>query len=197
MSRRDNVDRRCADCKLFVEQCICSLIPHVETRTKLLLIVHRDEARKPTNTGQLAARCLVNAEVWVRGIEGQPEQAFQPDPARQAVLLYPDDDAVPIVDFASADKPVTIVVPDGTWRQAGKMRARVPGLRAIPCVSLPAGPPTAYGLRAETHPDGLATLEAIARAFEVLEGPSVRAELERIFAEMVGRTRILRGQVNR
>ena len=196
MSRRDNVERRCPGCKLFVEHCICSLIPRLQTRTKLLLILHRDEERKPTNTGQLAARCLVNAEVWVRGIEGEPERLFQPDPARQAVLLYPADDAVPIVDFAGSSKPVTIVVPDGTWRQAGKMRARVAGLRALPCVSLPPGPPTAYGLRAETYPEGLATLEAIARAFEVLEGPSVRAELERIFSVMVERTRILRG-VNR
>lgn len=179
---------------MFDTLCICALVPRLVTRTRLHLVMHRDEARKPTNTGRLAARCLENSEVWVRGIAGKVDPTFQPDPARIAVLLYPAEDAVPIDRFVGSPRPVTLVVPDGTWRQAGKMRARLPGLAELQCVSLPPGPETTYGLRAETHPCGLATLEAIARALAVLEGPTVSAQLEQIFAEMVRRTRVLRGQ---
>ena len=193
MSRRDNVARRCPVCRMFAEMCICGLVPRLETRTRLHLILHRDEARKPTNTGSLAARCLVGSEVWVRGGIEQIPQVFTPDPQRLAVVLYPADDAVPISNFRESPLPITLVVPDGTWRQAKKMRARVPGLAALPCVSLPGGPPTAYGLRAETHENGLATLEAIARAFGVLEGAHIQSAMEQVFTEMVARTRKLRG----
>jgi DTW domain-containing protein YfiP len=53
---------------------------------------------------------------------------------------------------------------------------------------LPAGEPSIDGLRNEPRPGGLATIEAIARAFELLEGPHVRATLDRVFRAMVERT---------
>ena len=55
--------------------------------------------------------------------------------------------------------------------------------------------PTIYRLRAEFHEGRLATLEAIARALEILEGPSVRAALEDLFRIMVARTLWMRGVV--
>ena len=36
--------------------CICGLLPRIETRTRLLFVVHQLEAVKPTNTGLVAAR---------------------------------------------------------------------------------------------------------------------------------------------
>src|SRR4051794_17408947 len=47
--------------------CICELVPQLRTRTKLTLVVHYREARKPTNTGQLAARCLVDSAIEIFG----------------------------------------------------------------------------------------------------------------------------------
>ena len=64
-------------------------------------------------------------------------------------------------------------------------------------VSLPDGPETAYHLRRETKDGGLATAEAIARAFGVLEGPEVQRELERVFRLMVERTLFSRGLLAR
>jgi DTW domain-containing protein YfiP len=88
---------------------------------------------------------------------------------------------------------VTLVVPDGNWRQASKVYKRVPGLRGVPCVTLPKGPPSRYRLRAEAHPKGLSTLEAIARALGILEGAHVQRELERVLTVMVERTLWARG----
>jgi DTW domain-containing protein YfiP len=61
---------------------------------------------------------------------------------------------------------------------------------------LPAGEPSIYGLRSEPRRGGLATIEAIARAFELLEGPHVRATLERVFRAMVERTLWSRGKID-
>ncbi|MGZ3438571.1 MAG: tRNA-uridine aminocarboxypropyltransferase [Polyangia bacterium] len=193
MSRRDNVEARCARCRMHESLCVCSLIPRIETRTRLVLVLHRDEVRKPTNSGQLAALCLPNSEVCVRGVVGRPAPRFTSDPATQPLLLYPHERALPIATFAQSARPITLIVPDGTWRQASKVRQRMPGLADVPCVSLPPDAPTSYRLRAEYHDDRVATLEAIARALGILEGPSVREALERLFRIMVERTLWLRG----
>jgi DTW domain-containing protein len=175
------------------ELCICSLLPKLTLRTKLLLLIHRFEARKPTNTGQLAAACLTHSEVIVRGNEGEPSLPFVHDAETQPVYLFPHDDAVPLANFRDHHKPIVLIVPDGTWRQAWKVRKRVAGLAQVPCVSIPNGESTRYGLRSEPREGGLATIEAIARALEILEGAAVRASLEQIFDVMVDRTLGLRG----
>ena len=176
--------------------CICALEPRLETRSRLLLLVHYREARKPTNTGQLAARCLVGSRVAIVGDLERPLPVPLVAAAETAVLLYPSDDAVPLATFAAAPAPMTLIVPDGNWRQAAKMGRRVPGLDHLPRVTLVDPAPTEYRLRAELHAGGLATLEAIARAFRILEGdagPAVEAALLDIFRIMVTRTLWLRG----
>ncbi len=196
MSRRENVAARCPRCRVHQSLCICTLIPRLQTRTRLLLFIHRAEVRKPTNTGRLAADCLVNSEVIVRGNEAQPSAPFNALPSSQPLLLFPREDAIPISEFAACQRPITLIVPDGTWRQAAKVRNRVPGMAEIPCVSLPKGPPSLYRLRTETQDGGLATIEAVARAMGVLEGPEVQLAIERVFLAMVERTLWSRGDVN-
>jgi DTW domain-containing protein YfiP len=175
--------------------CICALIPRLDTRTKLLLVIHRFEDRKPTNTGRLAAECLVQSRVIVRGKEGEPPCSLDLDPATQPVLLYPHEDAIALGEFVTS-RPLTLIVPDGTWRQAWKLRHRVPQLAEVPCVSLPAGPASLYRLRAEPQEGGLSTIEAVARAMGILEGPEVQQAIERVFTALVERTLWSRGSVD-
>jgi DTW domain-containing protein YfiP len=195
MSRRANGHLRCKRCRLHASLCICALIPRLETRTRLVLVIHRYEDRKPTNTGRLATECLVNSEVVVRGHDAQPTARLALSPETQPILLFPHEGALPIASLARSPRPVTLIVPDGTWRQASKVRSRVPGLRDVPCVCLPEGEPSSYRLRVDAHPGGLATIEAIARAFGVLEGEPVRRALEDVFRAMVERTLWARGTV--
>jgi len=193
VSRRDQVASRCHHCRMHEVLCVCDLIPRLPTRTRLVLVIHRNEERKPTNTGLLATRCLPNSEVLLRGLADQSEPRPVVDPERQPLLLFPHDKAIPISDFARSSRPVTLIVPDGTWRQAAKVRQRVPGLRDVPLVTLPAEAPTSYRLRAAYHAGRLSTLEGIARALGILEGAHVRQGLERVFRVMVERTLWLRG----
>lgn len=194
MSRRANAHLRCKRCRLHESLCICALMPRIETRTRLVLVIHRYEDRKPTNTGRLAAECLVNSEVVVRGHEAQPSVPISLPPGARPILLFPHEDAVPIEQLARSTRPVTLIVPDGTWRQASKVKSRVPGLKDVPCVYV-RGEPSDYRLRVDAQPTGLATIEAIARALGVLEGESVQKTLERVFRTMVERTLWARGTV--
>ncbi len=194
MSRRANTDLRCERCRMLGGLCVCPLMPapKLVTRTRLVLIIHRDEVRKPTNTGRLGALCLAHSETVVRGHEDEPSAPLALAGTRP-VMLFPADDAVPLDQLVGGELPVTLIVPDGTWRQAQRVRTRVPGLAAVPCAVLPPGPPSRYRLRSEVRPGGLATVEAIARAFGLLEGAEVEAALERVFRAMVERTLWSRG----
>lgn len=194
MSRRNNVANRCSRCRMHASLCICPLIPRIETKTRTVLLIHRAEDRKPTNTGRLATECLVNSEVVVRGHEDQPTPPFVFDRARERpLLLFPHEDATPLASLVPDDRRVTLFVPDGNWRQASRMRNRVQGLKDVECVTLPASEPSVYRLRFEAHPQGLATLEAIARALGILEGPAVAEALLFPFRAMVERTLWSRG----
>lgn len=192
MSRRDNAHARCSRCHVHRSLCFCNEFPKLTTRTRLLLVIHYREQRKPTNTGLLATECLTNCTLVVRGHHAQRECSLGLDPTATTLVLFPDEHARPLTDFV-ARQPITLVVPDGNWRQASKARTRIPELADAPLVSLPEGPPSSYGLRHEPQAGGLATLEAIARAFGILEGAAVQAELERVLQIMVERTLWARG----
>jgi DTW domain-containing protein YfiP len=181
--------------------CVCPLVPTLDTRTRLVLVIHRAEDRKPTNTGRLAVLAMKNSEVLVRGHESSPTDSFAFSEATRPLFLFPHEDAVPLASLATVkgdDRPVTLIVPDGNWRQASKVRNRVAGMKDIPCVSLPVGEPSIYRLRLEAHPFGLATLEAIGRSLRLLEGdagPEVERALLHVFRAMVDRTLWSRGDM--
>ena len=67
-----NPGHRCARCRLVLCHCLCDLIPRVETRTHVVLILHQMEERKTSNTGRLALRCLPNSTLVIRGAPGHP-----------------------------------------------------------------------------------------------------------------------------
>jgi len=199
MSRRDNVEARCAVCRMHATLCVCPLVPRLQTRTRLTVLVHYREARKPSNTGQLAARCLERGSAQIYGRRGQVFEAPVIGDDELPLLLFPDSDAAPISQYAASERPIVLVVPDGNWRQASKVRRRVPGLAAAQCVTLPAAGPTEYRLRAEPREGGLATLEAVARALGILEGdagPEIERAMLAVFRVMVERTLWFRGKLH-
>ncbi len=200
MGHRAKSHERCLVCKMHQELCICDAIPKLDVLTRVVLIMHRRECAKTTATGPLALLALPNSELHIHGHREAPLN-FESlkDPARRALLLFPDDD-VPVLtpewlrsSTSIPDRPITLVVPDGSWRQAKKMSVRIPGLEHAERVRLPEGPPSAYQLREETRYEGLATFEAIARALGCIESKDVQTQLETLFNLMVKRTLSTRG----
>jgi DTW domain-containing protein YfiP len=176
--------------------CICAAIPGLTTATRVIVLMHHREVKMPTNTGRLAHRCLVNSRLILRGLKDDPAD-LDPDAlfTGTPLLLHPTDDAITLDEGfrARIPPPYTLVVPDGSWRQASKMGSREQSLKAIVRVKLGALAPSRYQLRKETKPGGLATIEAIARALGFLESPDIESALEKIFALMVERTLRSRG----
>jgi len=172
--------------------CICALLPRLATRTRVVVLLHQLEARKTTNTGIVAARCLTNSAVVYRGRgpEGLETETLEAALETEAdpVLLFPHPDATPLGARPAGDKPVLLVVPDGTWPQAARARRRLGALAALPCVSLPETGAAVDRLRAPPRPGRLATLEAVAVALGILEGQPVADALMRVYRIMTERT---------
>ncbi len=90
-------------------------------------------------------------------------------------------------------RPIQLIVPDGTWRQAKKILSRHPELKELPRVKISAPNQPTFQLRAQSRPERMATLQAIAQALGVIEGEPVRAQLMKLYVTKIERTLIGRG----
>jgi DTW domain-containing protein YfiP len=202
---------------MHVSLCICALLPRLETRTRVVLLLHQLEVGKPTNTGVVAARCLVNSAIVYRGrapghddepgldadapgdsIEEQAAHlAAQIPVGTRAAFLFPHESAQSLEACRDADVPTTLVVPDGTWRQASRARSRLADALRWPCVSLASTGREGTRLRAALRPSRLATIEAVAHALGVLEGAAIEDALLHVFRVMTDRTLWSNGRLAR
>lgn len=149
--------------------CVCSLIHVLPTRTRVLLLQHPRECRVGYGTARLAHLALPNSELRVA-------LDFAPDPVVQAVLapgagsyvLFPRHDAIAIAELPR-DQPTTLVVIDGTWRQARKLLKLNPAIATLPAISLTPRRPSGYLIRKQPADYCLSTIEAVAEALQALE----------------------------
>lgn len=182
---------RCSRCRLHTDLCACDVLVPLPVATELVVVAHRYEVRKPTSTGRLAVLCLQGARLCLRGRHGTPDDPVTWSPGRTPLLLFPCREARPLDAWGAAageaGRPVTLIVPDGTWGQAKRVRRRVPGLANVPVVRLSEAAADRLRLRRPDQPGRLATLEAIALAYGILEGPLAEAHLMRAYRTVVER----------
>ncbi len=181
---------RCRACWIRLEHCVCPVVPRVEPRTGVVLVRHAREAMKSTGTVRVAALALPTAHVLEYDEDGEPARALLPPLlTRGAHVLFPSEPTAPW-DGARVD---TLVVLDGTWRQARRMFHRLPALHALPRLALPPKPEAVLRLRDSSTEGGRSSLEALADALSLLEGDAVAAPLHRLHAEFVERVFKARG----
>ncbi len=196
MARSRPTAARCAGCGLHIQLCMCAAVDPLALTTRVIVVQHSTESGRSSNSGRLAPLCLTHADLRIRGLPHAPlDRSGLVDRARRVVLLYPLPGAPVLAPDPADDRPVTLVVPDGNWRQARKLVQREPALRDARKVRLPAGPPSRYRLRRHPDPTFISTFEAIARALGILEGPAVQRRLEHWFDVFVERTLWTRGDL--
>ena len=173
------------------DRCLCDIIPRLETKTRLSLVIHTKELRRTTNTGTLAAKALSNSQVLIRGKIGErlDLKPLLTDNYRQ-ILFYPSEDAVELTSefVGQSPLPIQLIVPDGNWRQAGKVHLRHPELADVQRVAITVPNTAALHLRAESTSFGMATLQAIAHAYGIIEGDHVKDALLRLYQTKLERT---------
>jgi len=186
----------CERCQLHRELCLCDDIPTLKFRTRVSLVIHRKELKRTTNTGRLALEALTNSCIRIRGgLDcSRLDLSDLIVPEYRSVLFFPAEDAVELNhEFVSQSSlPIQLIVPDGNWRQASKLQTRHPELASIPRVKISTANCGPFHLRKEHLAEGMSTLQAIARALAIIEGPTAAAPLEKLYHEKLQRT--LRGR---
>lgn len=166
----------------------------IDVRTKLAVLVHCEEALKTTNTGRIAALALgARYDRW-----GERDGTHPALPEGQLLLLFPSDDSRPLV-ASDAQRDATLVVPDGNWPQARKIAKRVlaGAPERVTCVRTIHEGASRYLLRHTTRPGAVSTIESIASALGVLEGPALEAQILAIFDGFVLRHSTFSGVARR
>jgi len=187
--------RRCERCWMDERLCICELLPRIETRTRVVVVMQWKESCRSSNTGRLAHLVLSNSEVRLRGSPQRPlDLSGIASEGGRACVLVPAGDATVLTPEIGEHGPQTLVVPDGSWRQARRIWKHEEALAGLQKVRLPPGPPSVYRLRRARETDQLCTYESIARALGVLEGSRVEARMMPPFVAMVERTLASRGR---
>jgi DTW domain-containing protein YfiP len=196
MNYRRTTREFCRICGLTRFLCVCDASPRIDLRTKISLVIHHRELSRNSNTGLLAARALVNSEVRIRGEARQTlDLGDLLTPQYRTFLFFPSDDAVEL-DKALVDRertPIQLIVPDGTWRQASKIQSRHPELKDLPKVKITAPDNFTFQLRAQSRPEGMATLQAIAYALGIIESDLVRTQLMKLYHAKIDRALRARG----
>lgn len=178
--RKRKTKQPCLRCGLNPILCICGLIPELRLATRVLLVVHAKELKRTTNSGRLALEALPNSALKIRGVIGENlDLTAELQNNFQSLLFYPSEEAAELnADFMkNISRPVQLIVPDGSWRQASKVAIRHRELKDIPRVKITIPNTAQYHLRAESTAYGMSTLEAIAKALGIIEGPETEAAL--------------------
>ena len=195
MARR-RIQESCPVCYMNRLFCICDALPRLALKTRVCLVIHTNELKKSSNTGRLALRALTNSEMRVRGEPGATlDLSDLVTDRHRTFLFYPARDARELnSELVEEDpRPIQLIVPDGSWRQAAKMLYRQPELKDVPRVKLGRASAPKYYMRAQHRPEGMATLHAVAHALGVIEGAAVEAALLKLYDAKVERTLMAKG----
>lgn len=168
---------RCEDCQLASYACICQWRPTLNSRSEFVLLMHRDEVLKPTNTGRLIADVLpahTHAFCWSRTEPDVNLLALLRDPQRRCLIVFPEeanDAAATSRELVSVlpddDRINTFILLDGTWKQSGRMFHLSRWLDSYACVVLPDGDGRGYAVRKSHQDNYLSTAEAAALCLQL------------------------------
>lgn len=176
--------QRCPQCTRPLAQCLCSLIPNLPSRTRVLVIQHPDEAKHALNTARFVALGLQNVQLIIAETIEDLELYLQ-QPGYRACVLFPGEEAQELSAYRGDQLPLLLVVPDGTWRKARKILHCNPLLATLPRVTLPAGLTSRYRLRKAPIQESLATVEAVSYALSILEPETDFSTLLRPFEALI------------
>ena len=159
----------CFECFKPGKLCICDRVTRVENRTRILIIQHPDERNHPIGTARIAALALANSELRIAYPDSEGTLTAGRNNLVNAGILYPAPFARNLSELEPAERPDSLIVLDGTWKQAYKLRKEIHWLAGLPHFMLRPPAPSNYRIRKEPRDDFISTIEAIAQALFVLE----------------------------
>lgn len=188
------MSRYCEKCGKATKACICRWIQQLDAKTELWILQHPSEVKRAIGTARILTLSLPSAKLWVGEDFSQHEKINQllAEPGRQAWVVYPGEEAVPISSLAGAEQTQgtitkrTLILLDGTWKKAYKMWQLSANLQQLPTVALDNVDQGNYRIRKSPKSIGVSTVEAGYLALTALEGDDNKfAPLLEAFNQMI------------
>jgi DTW domain-containing protein len=171
---------RCSHCLMAEFACFCHLRDNQISPVEFVLLFHRDEIHKPTNSGRLIADLFPNdtqAYLWSRT---EPQKAlldYIKSKQGNCTILFPNTEtakqqnrplrsAVP--SSTQGDDKHTFIILDGTWKQASKMFHQSDWLKNIPHFEINKEAQRSFLVRHASHKMQFATAEVTAMLLDTL-----------------------------
>ncbi len=190
-SARGKSVRRCEVCQLADFACLCPWRPTLSSACEFILLLHRNEVFKPTNTGRLIADIFpaqTHAFCWHRTEAEEALLALLADEQRFCVLVFPTEAAEGarvrrevLTELPSCGRKLTFILLDGTWKQSGRMFHLTQWLGAVPTIALPEALVKGYAVRKSHQDHYLATAEAASLCLELAGDYSAAEALQDYF----------------
>lgn len=177
---RGSKTTRCEHCLMAQFACFCPSRNIQASPIRFVLLFHRDEIHKPTNSGRLIADLFphdTEAFLWDR--TQPPTGLLDLLEARRhnCTVLFPNtltaqqqdrqERTLPINQSTSKTKH-TFIILDGTWKQASKMFHQSDWLKAIPHLELNSDAQRSFLVRHSQHQMQFATAEVTAMLLATL-----------------------------
>ncbi|EIE5867724.1 tRNA-uridine aminocarboxypropyltransferase [Vibrio alginolyticus] len=172
----------------FQFNCMCSLMPKLTSEHNILLLMHPNELKRDTNTGQLLEHCQLNIErvIWDRKQPPAELLSLLADPSRYPVLLFPCEESITLEDVVLQSQQQTktplFIILDATWQEARKMINKSLWLEGIPTMGLSASADSQYQLRRNQQQGNLCTFEVAAHLLGQLGEQNNQQQMQRFFA---------------
>lgn len=187
---------RCDACRMPRAYCICAYRVAVASQAVFWILMHPNEANKPTNTARLIGDVLPETQVFAWDRINAPEGLVEllQDPTYQPMLIFPDDQpdyAHRVVNFdvmrsAQPERRPAFILLDGTWRQARRMFRKSAWLPELPILPIHSQTTTAYNLRKPASSSHLCTAEVgveLLRMAQDEQAAEVLSQYFRVFNE--------------
>jgi DTW domain-containing protein YfiP len=190
--RRAGHANRCINCRINYHFCVCSELASTKVNSLVSLVVHVSELSLTSNTAQFVEKMIPeSSKIFIRGSVNEP---FAPEPILErpgrALFLFPDENSQELnAEFKEKyPGPYHLIVPDGSWNQAKRVKKREEKFDDIPTVRLPAGLIGEYKLRKAPQPEWVSTYEAVAYAMGILENKKCEEHMLVFFRKWVQAT---------
>jgi hypothetical protein len=160
--------------------CFCHLRENQTSPVEFILLFHRDEIHKPTNSGRLIADLFphdTHAYLWSRT---EPQQALLDHITSKqgnCTILFPNTQTAKeqnrpfrsvIPSNTNGDTKHTFIILDGTWKQASKMFHQSHWLKDIPHYEINSEAQRSFLVRHSSHEMQFATAEVTAMLLDTL-----------------------------
>ncbi len=173
----------------FRFNCICSLLPSLDSDHRLMLLMHPNELTRDTNTGKLLQQCRLNVEqaIWDRKHPPQTLVERLADTRLYPVLLFPAEDSLTLAQVTKLsqqqNKQPLFIILDATWQEARKMINKSRWLEGIPMMGISTKGDSDYQLRRNQQQGNLCTFEVAAQLLGQLDEEENQQQMELFFTQ--------------